>query len=891
VTSFTPSHDLPQPAIYLVGNPNCGKTSLFNALTGERQHVGNWPGITVERLEGKLAGDQGSIRVVDLPGAYSLTPLTPEEGVVRQVLDEAWEGVVVDVVDATTLERNLFLTLQLRELGFRPVIALNCMDALAATGASLDPAALARQLDCPVFPTVARTGEGVDALRQALPGLLADRLAALSPRAASPGKPRLVTDRPSPWAGPAQERGGGRHRRRRGKPWPTGPAPAPALADDVPAGNGAGDHGGEALAGSARSTPVAVPTATSVATPAATPANAPAPPPTATPANAPAPPPSDPAATRPRSTAGVIDLPPPWQAALTATLAWLGHEPATATPSQRLAALQALVEVRSPSRSPALQAIQERLAAELARGTGRPLSVAALPCELAADRYRRIGEVLAGCYRPAPAPIDPLTARLDRVLAHPWWGLPLFGLMMAVVFWSTFSLGALPAAWVEEALAWATEAVEARLADSLLRDLLVDGVLAGVGGVLVFLPNIAILFFWLALLEDSGYLARAAFLMDYFMQKMGLHGRAFVPLLMGFGCNVPAILATRIIEHPWQRRLAMLLMPLVGCSARLPVLVLLCGTFFPDRPGTMLFLIYLINLLVLFAIGRAAASLGGPRSTGLFLLEMPPYRLPTWRTMRGFLWEKIWHFIEKAGTVILLGSILIWVLSAFPREVPLSRAYDAEIARLQATPSDDLGEAVARLVRARDQERLAGRWMSRLGRALHPLVAPLGFGWREAVSLIPGFLAKEGIVSTLAVLYGPVDDDLGAAMRQEGMTPLGAFAFMLFTLLYVPCLSTLGVLWRESGSWGFTALALVFPAMLAWIVGFIVYQGGLALQAWAARPGGYDLALVVLLALGSAVLLVRRAWCEVRGGGCAGCPSRATCARSRVEAGGSCEKA
>lgn len=648
-----------------------------------------------------------------------------------------------------------------------------------------------------------------------------------------------------------------------------------------------------------------------------------------------------------------------------------------------------------------------------------------LPCQLAADRYRRISRLLDGCHRPPAHPTDPLTARLDAVLAHPWWGLPLLALMMAVVFWSTFAVGAIPAGWISQGLEWLKGLVGERLAAGLLRDLVVDGLLAGVGGVLVFLPNVVILFFWLALLEDSGYLARAAFLMDWFMQRMGLHGRAFVPLLMGFGCNVPAVLATRIIEHPWQRRLTMLLLPLVSCSARLPVLVLLCATFFPTWPGGMLFLVYALNILTVFLVGRFARTLGGPTETGLFLLEMPPYRWPTWRSMRGFLWDKIWHFMEKAGTVILLGSVVVWFMTAFPRNVPLTRDYDAEIARLESSlppappipgstpsrsewpasavpPADGLTAATrrpgamppwpipttrptvgslpdqptslpafrstpipapspepvpvaepapppapgpnpawavqpastreashdpaagpartgapdttphfhptppasvawtreaireerGRLARLRDQEILAGRWMSRLGRALHPLVAPLGFGWREAVSLIPGFLAKESIISTLAVLYGPVGGELGPAMQREGMTPLAAFAFMLFTLLYVPCLATLGVIWRESGSWLVPTLALVFPAVLAWIVGFVVFQSGPVLAGWSATGASTaELVVIVSIVALSLFLLGRRAWAELREGRCASCPARQACGQALKDSGGSCEKA
>ncbi|HEY9069937.1 MAG TPA: ferrous iron transport protein B, partial [Candidatus Ozemobacteraceae bacterium] len=491
---------------------------------------------------------------------------------------------------------------------------------------------------------------------------------------------------------------------------------------------------------------------------------------------------------------------------------------------------------------------------------------------LATDRYDRISRLLKACHRPAGTPVsDNVSPGLDRLFTSRLWGLPIFALLVALMFWTTFSLGALPADGIEAAVGHLRQWGAERLPPGLGRDLLLDGIVTGIGGILVFLPNVLILFLWISLLEDSGYMARAAFLMDRLMQMIGLHGRAFVPLLMGFGCNVPAIMSTRLLDDPRQRRLVTLLMPLVGCSARLPVLVLFCGIFFPQKPGLVLTTLYLINLLVLVGVGRLLARLMPPLTQAPFLLEMPPYRLPTWRSLRSMLWDKTWHFLEKASGVILAGTILIWSLTAFPREVPLSRPYAAEISALRAAPvTPDTAGRIADLESEMARETMERRYMGSLGRTLEPLVRPLGFGWREAVSLVPGFLAKESIVSTLAVLYNPIDKNLGTAMRREGVTPAVGFLFMLFTLLYVPCLPTVGVIWRETRSAGFTLAATLLPGILAWSLTFAIsLLIGAVAPARAATTGTGAISgdiVVIVLTIGLALwYLVRRLRADLAG--------------------------
>ena len=314
---------------------------------------------------------------------------------------------------------------------------------------------------------------------------------------------------------------------------------------------------------------------------------------------------------------------------------------------------------------------------------------------------------------------------------------------MAWVFWTTFSIGEIPMGWMESLVEMAGDFVKANIQEGLLQELLADGIISGVGGVLVFIPNILILFFWIAILEDSGYMSRAAFIMDRMMNSIGLHGRAFIPMIMGLGCNVPAVLATRIIDNRFQRLLTMLLIPLVTCAARLPVLVLLCGTFFPENPSVWMFSLFFVNLLVLIFLGHMTSFLFKTVENSPFLLEMPPYRLPTAASVWHMLYEKAMHFVEKAGTVIMAGAIVIWVLSVFPREVPLSFDYEAELAALKSqTVTAETTEHIAALTHKRDIEQMEGRYMARIGKLMHPVMAPLGFSWRETVSLIPGFLAR-----------------------------------------------------------------------------------------------------------------------------------------------------
>lgn len=687
---------LQKPVIVaLVGNPNCGKTTLFNRLTGSRQRVGNSSGVTVTRKEGDLLWKGRLLRFVDLPGLYSLATTSPEESLTRDYLLNARPDVVVNVLDAGNLERNLFLSCQLLELGSRRLFCLNMMDEAREKGVALDGARLASALGGPVVETNGREGTGLPRMLEAL---------------------LECVDAPPPppvWGLPAHG------------------ALVAALTPVAAAMTGTAVHW---------------------------------------------------------RACRILEGAEP---AEEATLLRLAHEHRTLLEHDREVSLETL---------------------------------------LAEERYAHIRSVLNQCRRPFPVMARPFQERLDGVLLHPLLGLPLFLLVLWAMFQGTFTLGEAPASLIEAGTAWCVQQARALLPDGLGRELLADGILNGLGSILVFLPNILLLFFFISLLEESGYMARAAFLMDRAMRAVGLQGKAFIPLLMGFGCNVPAIMATRILEHPGERLLTILINPFISCSARLPVFVLFCGAFFPGQAGSVLFLLYLTGMLaaLLLALGLRKTlfrELNEP-----FLLELPPYRIPTFLSVAIQMWDKAAHFLRKVGGVILVGAILVWAAQSFPQEVPLSRDYDA--LRAAADGNEPEQARLARQQRAEEQEQ---RYLGRIGHAIAPLLEPLGLDWKASVALLTGFVAKEVVVSTLGVLHQQETEE-GAesgGLRQAlagSMEPGAAAAFMVFTLLYTPCLSTVAVIRRETGSTGWTLFSVLFSLVSAWCLAWGVH----GLFAWLA---------------------------------------------------------
>lgn len=695
--------------IALAGNPNSGKTSIFNAMTGARQQVGNWPGVTVEKKVGSLTHRGYEIRIIDLPGTYSLTAYSLEERITRSFLIEERPDVVIHVVDSGNLARNLYLTVQLLELELDLVLDLNMWDEFVGSGAELDLERLHRMTGAPIVPTIGHRGEGVRELLDAAVDL-------------------------------AEER----EEHHRHVPISYGPH-----VDDVLAELAGLLEGREDLF---RGHPVR------------------------------------------------------W-----AAIKLLEKDPE----------LTDLLSGRDGSTARIRSAVDSAI---------RHMEVAT-----GADAERVVSEGRHGYVEGAlrEALTDVLTdrmetsRRIDGVFTNRLLGYPIFLTFMWLLFQATFKLGAYPMRWMSVLVDRLSEALSVALPQSLLTELVVDGVVGGVGSVVVFLPNIVILFLGIAFLEDSGYMARAAFLMDRLMHGLGLHGKSFIPMLMGFGCSVPAVMAARTLESQRDRVLTVLLVPLMSCSARLPVYLLIAGTFFAERAGSVIFIVYVTGIAAALAVGRLLAATLFRSAPSPFVMELPPYRLPTTRGLLIHTWERSKIYLKKMGGVILVASIVLWFLGSFPRSGGVSGGGPVEAALLRAE-----GTELA-LERAAAMEGAAGRlersYIGRAGRAVAPFFEPLGFTWQMGVALGTGFVAKEVVVSTLGVLYAP--ETTGASLREalrdpaNGITPLAAFAYMVFVLLYTPCIVTVAAIRREAGlRWMWFSIG--YQLALAWIVSFGVYQAG-----------------------------------------------------------------
>lgn len=707
------SEEKPPIVVALAGNPNCGKTSIFNHLTGARQHVGNFSGVTVTKKEGTVRHKGRAIRFVDLPGIYSLSSQTLEEVVARDYLLSHEPDLILNVLDAGNLERNLFLTCQLIETDVPRIHCLNMVDEAQEKGIAIDRTVFDNLLGGPSVETNGRTGDGLDAVMDAI----------------------LAWEK-NPKAG---------HR-------------YIPLAYDP--------HVEEALG---------------------------------------------------RLSHLFHDLHNecPHCARFLAVKLLEGDEEIIRREANHLELMDA--------------AMSER--ARLAESHGEDAEIL-----LAAGRYGFIHGLLAETVRrKRPEKALNLTRRIDNLLIHKGFGLPLFFAFMWLMFQATFTLGDIPIGWIETGVEKVSEAARIFLPAGELQELITDGIIGGVGGVIVFLPNIMILFLFISFFEDTGYMARVAFLMDRFMHAIGLHGKAFIPLLMGFGCNVPAIMATRTMENPRDRLLAILINPFMSCSARLPVYVLFVGAFFTDSAATALFAIYMTGILAAMGTAFLLKKTAFRGVSEPFVMELPPYRLPTLRSVLTHMWEKAVSFLKKVSGVILVGSVIIWFLQAYPREVPLSIDYDQRIAVAeQLADAAEREIVVARWETARAAEIQEKRFLGRLGQTVQPIFDPLGVDWKGSVALLTGFIAKEVVVSTLGVLYsvdGEVDEEssgLRGALKRA-MTPAAAAAFMIFTLLYIPCLSTIAVIRRETGSRGWTAFSVGLSLTLAWTLALAVHWVGSAL--------------------------------------------------------------
>lgn len=745
--------------IAIAGNPNSGKTTIFNALTGARQRVGNWPGVTVERKEGRLSYQNHSFQVIDLPGTYSLSSYSLEETIARNYIIDESPDVVLDIVDASNLQRNLYLSTQLIELGAPLVIALNMMDIAEEKGLEIDTKTLSVLLGVAIVPVVGRTGFGIDKLKAII-----NDVALKSPQ-----------------------------RRRIQIPYPH------EIEEEIQAIS-------EELAN--------------------------------------------------RS---IAEDRLRWK-----SIKLLERDDTSINKLKQIKNNETILNNIEDS----IQHIET-----IYNDTSGAI--------ISHARYGFIQGAIQECVRETKVTPRDYSRSIDKILTNRWLGLPVFALMMWIMFKITYDIGAYPTDWIDYGVTRLMNILNGMLPESMISSLLVDGVIGGVGAVAIFLPNIFILFFIITLFEDSGYMARVAFIMDRIMHAIGLHGKAFIPLLMGFGCNVPAIMGTRILETRRDRILTILLNPFMSCSARLPVYVLVAGAFFPTHAATVIFSLYLFGIVIAIASGKLFSKTILTGMSRPFVMELPQYQLPTVRSLLLHTWERGYVFIQKMGTVILVGSIIIWTLGYFPRNVTLSRDYSTEreeiriwleqktvqieqkfkesvtIGESQYTSTmipfeksesyqllqsqrDSLrnsilyqyDEELTNLQYAEMAETMKQRWIGRVGRLLEPLVAPLGFTWREGVALFSGFVAKEIVVSTYGVLFGVgenvSEESRGVieSLRHSGMTPRVALGFLIFTLLYTPCLATVAAIKRETASWKYTIFSIGYSFTLAWLLAFIVFQLG-----------------------------------------------------------------
>jgi ferrous iron transport protein B len=705
------------PLIALVGNPNTGKTTLFNALAGMRQRVGNYPGVTVEKKTGRARHGDLTLDIVDLPGTYSLAPRSPDEMVAVDVIlgqqvGEARPDVVVTIVDASNLERNLYLTTQVMELGVPVVVALNMIDVAQAQGLKIDVPRLARQLGVPVVPVQANKGKGLNHLNEAIS------------KAMHEPAPRRTLVFPSAFEEEATKL-------------------RDLLGDSVPA-----------------------------------------------------------------------------------YLVWRLLLDVGGFTEKRLSGAAIMGQVREA---------RQRLA-----NTG-----CSVPEIEARVRYGWIREAVAGCIeRPATRPVT-WTDRLDRVLTHKVWGTLFFLLMMFLVFQAIFTWARPLMDLISDGQGWLADTLQSNLPSGPLRSLLVDGVVKGVGSVLVFLPQIVILFGFIAILEDCGYMARAAFLVDRIMARCGLNGKSFIPLLSSVACAVPGIMAARVIENRRDRLATIIVAPLMSCSARLPVYLLLIGVFFSEAqgygwwvPGLVMFAMYAIGLVTapLVALCLKRSFLRG--ETPAFAMEMPLYKWPQWRTVMHRMTGSAWMFVQRAGTMILATMIIVWALLYFPGTHPDGGTFEDRIEVLESEPAGTADAQINKLRREWSEQS----WLGQLGKAIEPAVKPLGWDWRVGMAALASFPAREVMVGTLGLIYnqgkGEADDQhyrqsLGDALR-EAKRPDGEGAFtapvalsvMVFFALCCQCVSTLVVIRRETNSWRWPIFTFVYMTTLAYVGALIVFQIG-----------------------------------------------------------------
>lgn len=702
--------------IALIGNPNCGKTSIFNFVSGAHEHVGNYAGVTVGAKEGTMNYKGYRFNVVDLPGTYSQSAYSPEELYVMRYLREETPDVIVNVVVASNLERNMYLTTELIDMNRSMVICLNMFDELKRSNANLDYDALGKMLGVPIVPTIASTGWGIDKLLDTV-----IEIYEMKNQDVRHIHVRLST--------PIE-------------------AAVKELNDSFKKDSSISQH------------------------------------------------------FSPRFLA----------------IKFLEGDPEVESQLHDNPNYDKWVEIRRNVENTVHKDMNEDLAEAIS-----------------ADKYGFIQGALRETLVGNTAQEEKTTKIIDSFVTNKLFGFPIFLLVMWLTFWATFEIGSYPMEWIESLVSWISGLVGRFMQEGPLKDMLLDGIIGGVGGVIVFLPNILILYFFISFMEDSGYMARVAFIMDKLMHKMGLHGKSFIPLIMGFGCNVPAIMSTRIIESRSSRLITILINPFMSCSARIPIYVLLVGAFFPTHGAWIFTGLYLLGIIVAVLTAKMLRKFWFKEDETPFVMELPPYRMPTAKATLRNMWAKAEQYLKKMGGLILIASIIIWALSYFPRysadQIPESFitevTADIPEGTLQTMNQSQIDDMVL------NEYQQGHSILGYIGKGIEPVMRPLDQSWKACVSLLAGVAAKEVVVSTLGVLY--VGDDDADALSTRLRTPssltgqmpfsqASALAFMVFVLLYFPCIATFSALIRESGSWKYGLFSFFYNTALAWVLGFITYR-------------------------------------------------------------------
>ena len=704
--------------VALAGNPNSGKTTIFNNLTGANQHVGNFPGVTVEKKEGYINYNGYRLKLVDLPGTYSLSAYSIEEIIARNYLINEKPDIVINIVDASNVERNLYLSTQISELGIPMIIAMNMSDMAKDRGIMIDYKYLAKLLGVSVIPTVGNKKKGMKELLKAVIDISENGLE-MEPSSVKYGKDFQKE--------------------------------ICKICDII---------------------------------------------------------------TEDYETAK--NYKPNW---LSLKLIENDSEVINLIKNHKL--IDEIIETAEKSR--------ERLSSLYGDD----------PSAVITDK--RYGFISGACSEATTMTAErrhDLSDAIDYILIHPTLGLPIFAILMWLVFHITFTLGGKPMEWIEWIIGGLAALASAYIPEGMINSLIVNGIIGGVGGVIVFLPNIMLLFLAIALLEDTGYMARAAFVMDRIMHKIGLHGKSFIPMLIGFGCTVPAYMGSRIIEDKTDRLVTMHVTSFMSCGARLPVYILVSGAFWPDNAGNVVFSIYALGIIVAVVMVKVLRSTRFKGTSSPFVMELPPYRVPTLRSLFLHMWERSWMYLRKAGTVILGISIIMWFLMTFPQKENYNRNYDSMIESTEINYQtggislDEKDKLINSYESAQAAEDLEYSVAGRLGKAIEPLIKPLGFDWRLGIAIIAGFAAKEVVVSTMGTVYGvgEVDEESESLRSRLANDPkyskLTAYSFLVFILLYMPCMAAMAVFLRETRSWKELLFQIGYTTFLAWFLAMAVYQGG-----------------------------------------------------------------